>query len=85
MSDVLTRVGFLLRRKRKNSSVAHAWVGGDTACRMWSTGGIRKAKYEFSVSAEGHRLCQMCVNVLGYDPSDESGSLLDYPSTQRRF
>ena len=34
---------FLVRRNKPR--VAHIWTGDDTACRMYSTGGLEKLKY----------------------------------------
>lgn len=54
-----------LIRKSGNSQKAHWWGGEDTACRMWSTGGMSKNK-EYLVSDErlGKDICTMCANVI---------------------
>lgn len=56
---------FLIRKKLKGKpAVAHIWSGDDTACRMWSTGGIgRKRPYEVVEDRGEHEVCQMCKNV----------------------
>lgn len=64
-------VGFLLKRSKFPCKTAHIWMGEDTACRMWSTGGLVKRKYEFSISAEGRSICKNCVGSLGYNPMHE--------------
>lgn len=44
---------------------AHVWMGDDTACRMWSTGGMRqKGAATVEDSPGGRRICAMCANVL---------------------
>lgn len=53
-----------LNPKRKRPPVAHCWDGSDTLCRMWSTGGMnRGGDWRVTHSAEGRRICQMCVNA----------------------
>jgi len=40
---------------------AHLWDGEDTACRMWSTGGIsRHTSYRVSDTPEGRPICGVC-------------------------
>lgn len=47
----------------KRSAAAHIWTGSDTACRMYSTGGIRQnGKVHDSHGAR--RVCNMCQNVM---------------------
>ena len=48
---------------KKNKSVAHVWTGTDTACRMYSTGGMRKKRYKLFTDPMGKPLCVMCCNV----------------------
>jgi hypothetical protein len=45
--------------KRKNTA-AHIWVGGDTACTMLSTGGMKKGKKSLYDHPDGRRICAMC-------------------------
>lgn len=41
---------------------AHIWTGNDTACQMWSTGGIgRKKAYRISSTTEGRKICSNCL------------------------
>jgi hypothetical protein len=56
---------FLLRvhGKKQNTYAAHIWLetANDTACTLWSTGGIRSfSKYEVKSHAAGRRICHMC-------------------------
>lgn len=67
------RVGFLV--KRGGGGVAHIWDGKDSACRMYSTGGLPKRKYAYAISSDTRRICRNCVNVLGHNPADELESL----------
>ena len=42
---------------------AHYWNGIDTACRMWSTGGLNQnKKWSVFPDAQGHPVCTMCLN-----------------------
>ncbi len=53
---------YLIRDKGKNKAY-HIWTGDDTACRMWSTGGMQKKKgYTLHDETMGLRLCCMCEN-----------------------
>lgn len=45
--------------RKKNAKTAHIWTGYDTACRMYSTGGLRKKAYEV-VSKCDLPTCSMC-------------------------
>lgn len=50
---------------------AHIWLGDDTACRMWSTGGMDKARqWKKSESPEGRRICMMCRGAKKAAPVD---------------
>ncbi len=63
-----------LIRKKGWKNRAHLWIGGDTACRMYSTGGLgRNAKHRYAVhdTPRGRQVCSMC-NV---SMSDFLGSL----------
>jgi hypothetical protein len=69
---------FLIRQPAKAKSCAHFWTGTDTACRLWSTGGL-KARSQYRVVKERGRLpiCSMCA---GARPDfDAGGALLDDP------
>lgn len=57
-----TDITYLVRKKK--STVAHIWTGRDTACRMYSTGGLVKRKYELSASSRNLPTCAMCAAVL---------------------
>lgn len=51
-----------LTRKRK-PKVAHLWLGRDTACRMYSTGGMRTKRYVVSNDRRDLPICTMCLAV----------------------
>ncbi len=62
---------FLIRTKNRSGAraartirVAHVWTGADTACRMFSTGGMNRANYERSADRRGLPICLMCRNVM---------------------
>lgn len=46
--------------RKKNAMTAHIWTGYDTACRMWSTGGLRKKAY-MVVETCDLPTCTMCA------------------------
>jgi hypothetical protein len=57
--------------RKKNAKTAHIWTGYDTACRMYSTGGLRKKAYE--VVSMGKLppyipVCTMCRNKPVVEP-----------------
>ena len=41
---------------------AHIWLGNDTACTMYSTGGLRKGNTMLSDDSLGLPICLMCSN-----------------------
>ena len=51
---------------KKHSAAAHIWTGKDTACRMYSTGGMRKSGKVYD-SYGTRRICSMCQRVMGYE------------------
>lgn len=55
-------MSFLIRKTGAKVK-AHLWVGHDTACRMWSTGGLKQSKFEVRDDRGEHEVCQMCKNV----------------------
>jgi hypothetical protein len=61
--------GFLIR-KLGSKCKAHIWTGTDTACRMYSTGGLRPKKFAIYTSPNGHAVCHMCsVNSGRFAPA----------------
>jgi hypothetical protein len=45
---------------------AHVWVDDDSACRMWSTGGIQNRRDWTVVEMHaGRAICQTCKSVTG--------------------
>lgn len=50
---------------RKQKNVAHIWEHGDTACRLYSTGGFPdKDSFQRFDNDLGRRLCKMCESVV---------------------
>jgi len=60
-----------LQRKNKPSSKAHIWnqQKKDTACRMWSTGGLGKDNNYEIIDSTDKSICTMCSN--NYEPVKE--------------
>ena len=57
-----------LARKAEDKSKAHLWDeglsgDGDTYCKMYSTGGLRKKKYKTYDNTQDREICLMCQNV----------------------
>ena len=51
---------YLIRLGKKKAR-AHLWLGRDTVCRLYSTGGIRaKSKFIVCDSPENRPICVMC-------------------------
>lgn len=60
---------YLVAKNPESQKKAHIWDDGDTYCRMYSTGGIGKKKYEVADSTD-REICQMCKNVFSkYSPA----------------
>lgn len=49
--------------KRGKAGVAHVWSGTDTACHMYSTGGMRKHRLEWGTALDERPRCKMCCAV----------------------
>mgnify|MGYP006271415033 CR=1 FL=1 len=47
----------------KDKSRVHLWDEGDTYCKMYSTGGLRKKRYQVTEDLNNKEVCQMCQNV----------------------
>lgn len=56
-----------LLNERKPKSMAHLWDGRDTACRLWSTGGIKQSRpgWITTTTPMGRSMCQMCLIKAG--------------------
>jgi hypothetical protein len=55
---------YLYRRSEK-SKVAHVWLDVDTACRMWSTGGIvKRSRFTVSENYGARKVCVMCKSSM---------------------
>jgi len=51
---------WLIRIGAKGKHRAHIWLGYDTACRMWSTGGLNKRWFAVKAERNGRKVCTMC-------------------------
>jgi hypothetical protein len=52
-----------LIRKIGAKAKAHIWNGNDTLCRMWSTGGLKRSRFEVRQDRGAHEVCHMCVEA----------------------
>lgn len=62
---------YLVRKTGK--ARAHLWIGDDTACHMWATGGLKHSHYEISETDGGQEICQMCQHNAHKGHSGERG------------
>lgn len=47
---------------------AHVWIDDDSACKMWSTGGIQnRADWTVEEMHGGRSVCQTCTSVMGME------------------
>ena len=51
-----------LIRNRGVKHKAHIWNVTDTACRMWSTNGLKKEWFSTHETTLGREICFMCAN-----------------------
>jgi hypothetical protein len=58
----VSMTGYLIRKSGAKVA-AHIWLGDDTACRMFSTGGLKKDRFAVFETQMGRPLCVMCRNV----------------------
>jgi spore germination cell wall hydrolase CwlJ-like protein len=54
---------YLIRNGK--AKVAHLFEDGDTLCRLYSTGGMKKKRYQEYATDRGLSICVMCQNVDG--------------------
>ena len=54
---------YLIRKVGKKNK-AHLWTGEDSYCNMYTTGGMRKTRYELKDEKGDKELCLMCTNVF---------------------
>ena len=52
-----------LLRKWGKKNKAHIWIGYDTRCSMWSSGGLREENFEIVSDRGDHEICHMCEQV----------------------
>lgn len=61
-----------LANLNKNISKAHFWDDGDTYCKLYSTGGLRKSRQTVIDHPHGKPICVMCINVWNkFNPGDK--------------
>ena len=49
-----------IRRAKGKKAKDHIWTGEDTACRMWSTGGLKIGQKWIKEDRPLHPVCTMC-------------------------
>ncbi len=54
---------FLIRNRGKKQK-AHIWLGKDTACKMWSTGGLKVSGFDLHEDTQDKDICTMCRNAV---------------------
>ena len=55
---------YLIPKNIAAKKKAHLWDDVDTYCKMYSTGGLRKNKYQLVENKKDREVCQMCINVF---------------------
>lgn len=60
---------FIKKGTRKRP--AHYWTGDDTFCRMASTGGLNKDRYDVIPAPDGRSICAMCQSVASRSEAAE--------------
>ena len=73
---------YLIRKKKPKCH--HVFVDGDTLCRLYSTGGMKKKKYRVAESPEGLTICTMCGNVLKLTTGDEAKAKIEKAAISER-
>lgn len=58
---------YLVRKNEKSRKVAHIWLGEDTACRQYSTGGMTQKRYITVFEIGNLPICAMCASVANRD------------------
>lgn len=76
--------------KKGSGGIAHIWLGSDTACHMYSTGGLKKHRLVFGGAVEGRPVCKMCQAVhaaarppaAGLTDMHDAGQRFDWKAAQ---
>lgn len=55
---------YLVAKRKQQKKKAHLWDDGDTYCKMHSTGGLNKKKYEVADDIGDKEICLMCRVVF---------------------
>lgn len=65
------KVGFIVREHGLKGFItgkSHIWYGDDTACKMWSTGGLNQKKRYSYYTSPPSEICSMCkTNHMKHD------------------
>lgn len=57
------KIEYAINKKSKKSS-AHLFVNGDTMCKMYSTGGLKKERMGIFGSPGNRMICTMCSGLF---------------------
>lgn len=60
---------YLIRKKKPKC--VHVFIGGDTLCRLYSTGGLSPSKYTLSTNDSNLPMCKMCADVIKLNQGDK--------------
>lgn len=72
---------YLIRKKKPKCY--HVFVGSDTLCRLYSTGGLSKKKYVLSSTPGDLPVCQLCGAVMKLTEGDD-GSIESAPLSEKK-
>jgi len=74
-----------LIRKTGEKVKAHIWLAEeqDTACRMWSTGGLKQERFEQVERRGDFEVCHMCRSRFPELPLEEDSEQLSLFSQSR--
>ena len=75
--ELRAKSGYLVRIRGR---VAHMWTGSDTACRQYSTGGIKNPHhYTVADTPDGRQVCKNCQGAVSVRGKALGGSHVDDP------
>lgn len=75
--ELRAKPGYLIRNCGR---IAHIWTGSDTACRQYSTGGIKNPHhYTVTDTADGRQICKNCRGAVSLRRNTIGGSDVDDP------
>ena len=75
----MSKISFLVRHSPdgKADGKSHIWVNGDTACHLWSTGGLTRTCDWRQHDEPPTALCQLCHPERYELPKPKQATLFD--------